>query len=49
MAIFPIQDLAIDDTEAQATEVILDEVRTAIAKLRLAGSPPATLPPKYKK
>ena len=49
MAIFPIQGQAVEDIGARATEEILDEVRTAIAELRLAGSQSATLPPKYKK
>ena len=48
-AIFPIQKQAIADIGAEATEEILDEIRTTIAKLRLAGSPSASLPPKYKR
>ena len=48
MALFPMEEQAIDDIGAKATEEVLDEVRAAIAKLRLAGSPSASLPPKYK-
>ena len=48
MALFPLEEEAIDNIGAQATEEVLDEVRTAIAELRLAGSPSASLPPKYK-
>ncbi|MGI9206239.1 MAG: hypothetical protein ACR2Q3_19645 [Woeseiaceae bacterium] len=48
MALFPMEERAIDDIGAQATEEVLDEVRAAIARLRLAGSPSASLPPKYR-
>ena len=48
MALFPLQERAIADIGTKATEEVLDEVRAAITKLRLAGSPSASLPPKYK-
>ena len=49
MALFPMQEQAIANLGARETEEVFDEVRTAIAELRLAGSPSASLPPKYKK
>ena len=49
MALFPLEEEAIASIGANATEEVLDEVRASIAKLRLAGSPSARLPAKFKK
>lgn len=48
MALFPMQEQAIVKLGAKDTEEVFNEVRTAIAELRLTGSPSASLPPKYK-
>lgn len=45
MALFPLQDEAVDEIGAQATKEVLAEVRTAITELRLAGSATASVPP----
>ena len=46
MALFPLEEHAIENLGAEATKKMLNEIRDALVELRLAGSPTASLPRK---